>query len=289
MINAPLIALLTDFGSEDPFSGIMKGVMAKIAPGIPLIDITHEIPPGDILRAAITLWQSRSYFPDGTVFLCVVDPGVGTHRRAIVVQSGENSFIGPDNGIFSFILDNGAQAWELQNPEYALPEPTYTFHGRDIFAPAAAYVARGIAFSSLGPLIQDLTLLPLPYLQSPDSQTLEGEILYADHFGNMLTSLGCFSQFNKETTKFSPWFNDYTKYLKPLIFEFRQIRIHLPDGNILPLVKTFSEAPAGGCAGIIGSSGLLEIIANQNRATDMLNLNAGDHITFSTRRQNTNG
>jgi len=289
MITAPLIALLTDFGNQDPFCGIMKGVLAKIAPGIPYIDISHEIPPGDIRHAAITLWQSRPYFPDGTVFLCVVDPGVGTDQRGIILQSGANTFIGPDNGIFTFILDQGFQAWELQNPEFALPNPTNTFHGRDIFAPAAAFVARGIPGSEFGRVIQDLILLSPPYLRSPDAQSLQGEILYADHFGNLLTSLGCFTHVNEEIIKFSPWFLSAKKPLTPQTFLINLIDINLPNGISLPLVSTFTEAPPEGCAALIGSCGLIEIVANQKSAAVMLDLHTGDHITLSSRRQNPNG
>jgi S-adenosylmethionine hydrolase len=289
MNNAPLIALLTDFGSKDPFCGIMKGVISKIAPGIPCLDLNNEIPPGDIQRAAITLWQAKPYFPDGTVFLCVVDPGVGTNRRGVVVQAGEKTYIGPDNGIFTFILDKGYKAWELQNPNYFLPNPTYTFHGRDIFAPAAAYVSMGIPGSEFGRMVENLIVLSPPYLKSSDPKTLQGEVLYADHFGNLLTSLGSFSFVNEELIKFSPWIQNRNKPLVERTFDTKHIEIQLPSGASLPFVRTFSEAPPEGCAAIIGSSGLIEIVANQKSAAAILDLKADDHIILSTRRQNLNG
>lgn len=289
MKNAPLIALLTDFGSKDPFCGIMKGVISRIAPGISCIDLDNEIPPGDIQHAAITLWQARPYFPDGTVFLCVVDPGVGTNRRGVVVQAGKKTYIGPDNGIFTFILDKGYRAWELQNPRFSLPNPTHTFHGRDIFAPAAAYVSKGIPGSDFGQEVQDLVLLPPPFLESSDPMTLQGEVLYADHFGNLLTSLGSFSFVDEEHIRFSPWIQNENKPLQERTFDIKHIEANLPLGASLPFVRTFSEAPPEGCAAILGSSGLIEIVANQKSAASILDLKASDHIYFSTRRKNLNG
>ena len=137
------IVILTDFGTSDPFTGIMKGVIAGIAPDRPIIDLTNEIPPGDIRRAAVMLWQASPYFPAGSVFLTVVDPGVGTSRRPIFLKTRDHVFIGPDNGVFTFILGESFQAWELQNPRLTLQNPGMTFHGRDIFAPAAGYAALG--------------------------------------------------------------------------------------------------------------------------------------------------
>src|SRR3990170_218256 len=188
MNSARTIALLTDFGYLDPFSGILKGVIAKIAAGISIVDITHGISPGDVRRAAIVLWQSRIYFPAGTIFLCVVDPGVGTARRGIILKVNEHVYIGPDNGIFTFILGEEYQAWEIRNPDYALPEPGITFHGRDIFSPAAAHIAQGVSPYDFGPSIYNLFLLPNPVLEYPSAGILNGEILFADHFGNLLTS-----------------------------------------------------------------------------------------------------
>ena len=289
MNTAPLIALLTDFSKQDPFCGIMKGVISKITPGIPLIDLNNEIPPGDIQRAAITLWQSRAYFPDRTVFLCVVDPGVGTNRRGVVVQTGQKTYIGPDNGIFTFILDKGYKAWELQNLKFFLPNPTHTFHGRDIFAPAAAYVSKGVPGSEFGREVQDLVVLPQPHLESTDKNTLQGEVLYADHFGNLLTSLGSFSFINEELIRFSPWLQNRDKTLVERTFNTEHIEIQIPLGAALSFVRTFFEAPPEGCAAIIGSSGLIEIIANQKSAAAILDLKAGDHITLSCRRHNLNG
>ena len=183
MPSSPLIALITDFGENDPFVGIMKGVISKISPGIELIDITHNIPPGDIQRAAIMLWQSKPYFPPGSIFLTVVDPGVGTSRRGLIAFSDDHIYVGPDNGLFTFVLDTSSEQWELENREYQLPHPGTTFHGRDIFAPAAAYTAKGIFGSEFGPVITDIMRLPKPHFRLSPHQ-IQGEILYKDRFGN---------------------------------------------------------------------------------------------------------
>jgi S-adenosylmethionine hydrolase len=191
-MTSPLIAILTDFGTSDPFVGIMKGVIAQIAPGVPTIDLTHEIPPGDIRRAAVELWRSTPYFPNGTVFLCVVDPGVGTARRSVIVTGNlmqdrtekAYTFVGPDNGTFTF-LEHTLPAWELKSPSFALQGASSTFHGRDVYAPAAAYAALGHAGAEFGPPVKELVRLPLPRLKTSANGQLQGEILHADHFGNL--------------------------------------------------------------------------------------------------------
>ena len=129
MPSAPLIALLTDFGDDDPFVGIMKGVIANIVPQAKMVDITHNIPPGDVRRGAVMLWQAIPYFPSGSIFLIVVDPGVGTTRRGIIAESGDHIFVGPDNGMFSFIGIENLPAWELTSHQFQLPGKGNTFHG----------------------------------------------------------------------------------------------------------------------------------------------------------------
>ena len=205
----PPIVILTDFGTSDPFVGIMKGVIASISPGIPIIDLTHEIPPGDIRLGSIILWQSVSYFPKGSIFLCVVDPGVGTHRQPVILETGNYSFVGPDNGLFSLVLSDPFRAWVLGNPDLALPDPRSTFHGRDIFAPAAAHAAQGVPGSEFGPKVKTLITDPAPVLESSSSRNLEAEVIHIDRFGNALTSLGRFNPRQPKSYKdgytFDPW------------------------------------------------------------------------------------
>lgn len=279
MSRIPPIALLTDFGHRDPFVGIMKGVIAKIAPRAPLIDITHNIPPGDIQRAAVMLWQSKSFFPAGTIFLSVVDPGVGTLRRGMILQTESHLFVGPDNGLFSFIIEKQFEAWELLDPIFQLPQPGTTFHGRDIFAPAAAHAANGIEGPQFGPSITEIIQLPRPRLHVKSNQ-IEGEILYNDRFGNLLTSLGKWISLDREKYLFDPWLDLGTSLSEDVTIAKNQASLLLPDDHILPWVDAFADIPDGDCGMLVGSSGLVEIAANRSRAADILKLSSGDPVTL---------
>ncbi|HEX6304737.1 MAG TPA: SAM-dependent chlorinase/fluorinase [Anaerolineales bacterium] len=278
MKKSPLIAVLTDFGTIDPFVGIMKGVIARIAPEIPVVDLTNNIPRGDVKRAAVNLWQSCSYFPRGTVFLCVVDPGVGTSRNAILVQSGDYSFIGPDNGLFTFMMTEDAKAWELNNPQYGLSKIGSTFHGRDVFAPAAAYAALGIPGAKFGPIIRKPVNLVWPRLKQVQPGVLRGEILFADRFGNLLTSLGCFEREGDLGFGFIPWLPVPGMHHFDEQWMLKDAVIELEDGTGLSWAKTFEDIPAGKCAFIIGSSGLIEIASNRQDAKQRLDLGGGDPV-----------
>jgi S-adenosylmethionine hydrolase len=272
-MSYPPIAILTDFGLKDPFVGIMKGVITRIVPQSPQIDLTHQIPPGDIQRGAISLWQAYPHFPEGTVFLTVIDPGVGTDRKAIYVQAHQRVFIGPDNGVFSYISDQHSSAWALNNPLYHYVAQSKTFHGRDIFAPAAAYAALGISGPKFGPRVSKLVRLPSPRLQQQGNM-LQGEVLTEDRFGNLLTSLGKFSLAKAGRIRFQAWFGSLPDFEIPL----SESGLILPTGKKLPLVSTFSDLEVGMCAGLVGSSGLLEIVSNRASAAEELNLNRGDPI-----------
>ena len=200
-----LIALLTDFGLTDAYTGVLHGVIAGIAPQVRVIDLTHQLPPGDVRRAAFTLWQASLFFPAGTIFLCVVDPGVGTGRRGVALVWEDRVYVGPDNGAATYLVvrDGAPLAYELTAGEYRLDPVSSTFHGRDIFAPAAAHLASGLDPSRLGPNIQDLVLLTLPNL-GHTGRTVRGEILHADHFGNCLTSIGRLRE-QGDSLALEPW------------------------------------------------------------------------------------
>lgn len=280
MSKSPLIAILTDFGTIDPFTGIMKGVIAEIAPGIPVVDLTNNVPPGDVNRAAVNLWQSCAYFPRGTVFLCVVDPGVGTSRKGILVQSAGYTFIGADNGLFTFVMDEDTQAWELSNPDYALSEIGTTFHGRDVFAPAAAHAAMGIPRAKFGPTVAKPVSLPLPDLEQIEPGIFRGEILYADKFGNLLTSLGRFERKTEDSLSIDPWLPVGGKANLDKKFLLEDAHIELEDGSRLTWAKTFGEISSGDCAFLIGSSGLIEIVSNRQSAKELLKLDSGEPVTL---------
>ncbi len=269
------IALITDFGLDDPYVGIMKGIITDLSPGIPLIDITHQIPPGDIQRGAFVLWQASRDFPQGTVFICVVDPGVGTDRKAIYLQTGGQIYIGPDNGLFSYLLFNSDfSCWELSNPDFQRQNSSSTFHGRDIFAPAAAYAARGFSGDQFGSVVNRMKNLSEPAL-CINENSLAGEIISWDQFGNLFTSLGKF-KYSENSLALTSWINDD----KLLINNISQIQIQVGN-QYLPLVRTFDSVENGSCAGLVGSTGLLEIVANQASAENLLGLNKGDPVLLS--------
>lgn len=269
------IAMITDFGLDDPYVSIMKGIITSITPEIPLIDITHQIPLGDIQRGAFVLWQASRDFPKGTIFLCVVDPGVGTGRKSVYLKSGDQIFIGPDNGLFSYLLYNAHfSCWELSNPEFQRPNSSITFHGRDIFSPAAAYAARSITGDQFGSRLDNLSKLPQPVLII-NAKSLKGEIISRDHFGNLFTSLGTFEYKNNNL-----YFRSWLDGSEIIINNASQLLIEVNDQQ-LPLVQTFSSINPGSCAGLIGSTGLLEIAANHSSARALLGLEKDDPVILS--------
>ncbi|NJL58241.1 SAM-dependent chlorinase/fluorinase, partial [bacterium] len=184
------IALLTDFGLNDVYVGVMKGVIAGINPQARLLDITHAIPPQDVRQGALSLLDAYPYFPAGTIFLVVIDPGVGTARQPIAVQAGGYRFVAPDNGVLSYALAtfDTLQVAALNNPDYRLPNVSQTFHGRDIFAPAAAHLAAGVPLALMGDALPDITRLPRPQL-TVEGGHITGEVVHIDRFGNVITSI----------------------------------------------------------------------------------------------------
>ena len=184
------ISLLTDFGLQDEFVGVMKGVIWGIAPDVHIADITHAVPPQNVLHGALVLGRVYRYFPAGSIHLAVVDPGVGTARRGIALRVGEHTFVGPDNGLFSVPLSSGAQveAVSLDNPAYRLPAVSRSFHGRDVFAPAAAHLARGVALKELGEPVSDPVILEIPR-PLRIANVWNAQVLLVDAFGNLITNL----------------------------------------------------------------------------------------------------
>src|SRR5262245_26509580 len=190
MGHRPLIALVTDFGTRDHYVGTMKGVMLGVCPDLALVDISHDIPPHDVLAGAFELAASYRYFPKGTIFLVVVDPGVGSTRRGIAAQCGDYVFVAPDNGVLSVVFAEMPphRMVELGEPRYARPAISQTFEGRDRFAPAAAWLATGVDLAALGkPAGQPVMLnVPAPAL-APSS--IDGQVVRIDRFGNLVTNI----------------------------------------------------------------------------------------------------
>ena len=273
----PPIAILTDFGLRDPYVGIMKGVILQRIQTA-LVDLTHDIRVGDIETAAFVLWQSMGAFPEGTVFLVVVDPGVGSSRLPVIVESRGYRFVAPDNGVLTYALegDPNARAWALANPAFHLPLPSTTFHGRDIFAPAAAYAAIGVPGRAFGPMVPALRRIPLPRCEH-DGDLLHGEVLRSDYFGNIVTSLGVFRP-EGDAWLLMPWLRAQTpRYFTPGA-------VQLPDGKTVPMVRTFADIPPGEVRALIASAGLVEIAANRQSAAAMLQLQRGDQVTLLSQK-----
>lgn len=185
-----IITLTSDFGLRDPYVGIMKGVILGIAPEAQLVDLSHDIPPQDVNEALYTLESAAPFFPPDTVHLAIVDPDVGSRRRPLLVTTGRASFVGPDNGLFSFALDEpGAQAWVLDRPDYWLSQISRTFHGRDIFAPVAAHRARHIGATELGTLIADPVRIPPLTAEQLGNEGIRGHVVHVDRFGNLISNI----------------------------------------------------------------------------------------------------
>lgn len=187
----PVITLTTDFGTSDAYVGVMKGVILTLAPHVTLVDISHEVPPQDVRTAAFLLYQAEPFFPADTVHVVVVDPGVGSARRALAVHTRSGTFVAPDNGVLTYVLTHSTEfeAYSLTRSEYWLPNLSATFHGRDIFAPVAARLANGMPLSRLGEPIDDPVCLPIPEpeFQAPD--VVIAHVLHIDRFGNLILDI----------------------------------------------------------------------------------------------------
>lgn len=277
---APIV-LLTDFGTRDAYVGVMKGVILTQCDGTPpLIDLTHEIAPQNVYQAAFVLWTAYRYFPPLSVFLVVVDPGVGSARRAIAVETPQGRFVAPDNGVLTDVLAD-VETWravELDPAVVALPGGlSKTFHGRDLFAPAAARLACGASLNTLGPPLESLMLLDPPHFQRTE-HAIEGEIIYCDHFGNAITSIGVCTWQADGTLALQPRFAADTA---PLVFAPDAVTVQAGGQTFTRIATTYSDVPAGTATPLIGSSGHLEIGVNQGNAAAQLGLQPGDRITLT--------
>ncbi len=269
-----LITLTTDFGTRDAYVGTMKGVMMSIAWDTQFIDITHAIPPQDVQYAAYVLWNALPYFPASTVHLVVVDPGVGTPRRAIAARTPWGLMVGPDNGVFSYVwaATPPGRIVSLTNTRYHRDEVSQTFHGRDIFAPAAAYLASGVPLADLGPDVDDPILLPKPKL-SVESNGIRGEVLAIDHFGNIITSIGRFCRVGDILT-----LDGEFDYMDAFSFYVSEGCV-VASGRVIGSIRlTYGDVAPGDVLALIGSSGMLEIAVNQGHAASVLDLDVGDTV-----------
>lgn len=255
---APIITLLTDFGIEDGYVACMKGVILRTCPGASLVDISHAIPPQDVRAGAYILSTTYKYFPDGTVHLAVVDPGVGTERRALALKTSGQYFVGPDNGLFSLILRENSDwsARALENPAYWRSQVSTTFHGRDIFAPVAAHLARGLSIESLGRPSDAMT--PPWGSVIADGELLHGEVIHIDHFGNIISNVN-----KAEMEQLS---------VKQIL------SVSLGSSTLDRFGNTYGEVEAGELLFLFGSSGYLEVAMNLGNAAAALRAHIGDPV-----------
>jgi S-adenosylmethionine hydrolase len=259
---APLVVCITDFGSEDFYAGALRGVLAGLLPRGSVVDVTHRIPAGDIRRAALVLWEAQPSFPKGTVFLVVVDPGVGGDRRAAAFRFSDCAVVCPDNGIVTFLLERSPeyQAAELDPSKLGAGTLSNTFHGRDLFAPAAARLASGTPLSFFGPALSSPARLPLPRFQGDEAAGWSGEVLYSDHFGNIITSIGRISY---DFRALSPWIRTGARggTIPP------NSHVELDDGSCITIGKTYSNLHGDARRiAVVGSNGLLEIASRPSAA-----------------------
>ncbi len=261
----PVIALLTDFGTRDHYAGTMKGVALGICPDAVLVDITHEIAPHDVLGGALELAASFRYFPAGTIFLVVVDPGVGSVRRGIAADTGDFKFVAPDNGVLTAVLDEqpARKIVELTERRYARPTVSRTFEGRDRFAPAAAWLAKGVELTALGRPAGGIHRLeiPQPVVSGEPPRLIAGEVLRVDRFGNLVTNI------DRRT------------------FERLggAVDIHVGAYHVARVVSTYADIGPDEIAALFGSTDHLEVAANGASAAERLPAGRGAGVTVARR------
>jgi S-adenosylmethionine hydrolase len=257
----PPIVLLTDFGIEGPYVGQMKGILAKLAPDHPVIDLCHTVSPQDVREGAFLLEVSWRHFPLGSVFVAVVDPGVGTERAALVMEAEGRFFVGPDNGLLpgAFPPDASFRAVQLVNEEYRLVSVSSTFHGRDLFAPAGAVLARGIPMEEFGPPVQELVLLSHRF-PAVSPEELRGQIVHVDRFGNLVSNI---SHLILEKWRSGNVGNG-------------ALTVRAGHETLQGLKRTYGQVEWGAPLALFGSLGYLEIAVNGGSAAEHLGVRRGE-------------
>ena len=251
------ITLLTDFGLKDPYVGVMKGVILSINPDARIVDITHAVEPQDVTEGCFLIGEYVPFFPKGSVHLCVVDPTVGSDRRPIVVSRDGHLFVGPDNGLFSLVIDKQSRIYHIEDVEYALKKVSHTFHGRDVFAPVAAHLSLGLDPQALGREIADPVILPDLHPEI-NGGTLFGKVVRFDRFGNVLTNIavGSFERF----------------------VEGRPFRVELGDMRFDALARSYFE---GQYTCVVGSSGYLEFGLFRGNLSHEKDIRKGDRVSIT--------
>ena len=247
------VTLLTDFGTSDGYVGAMKGVIAAIFPGVTIDDVSHDVPFGAVSAGALTLARYWNRYPPGTVHLVVVDPGVGTERRALAAEADRRFLVAPDNGILSRVLDAATsfRAVSVENSAFLPEERSATFHGRDIFAPVAAYLARGVHLARFGSALSDPHYMPEPGVRW-EGEAIIGEVVSRDGFGNLVTNLPATS-----------------------VDEASGVEI---QGKTIPVVRTYGDLPPESLAAVVNSDGRVEVAARDSSAAKLLKADVGTRV-----------
>jgi S-adenosyl-L-methionine hydrolase (adenosine-forming) len=266
LAGSPIITLTTDFGTNDHFVGAVKGVILQTAPEACIVDISHAVQPFDILDGSLTISQAYSYFPSGAVHMVIVDPGVGTARRPIMMTGDRHQFVAPDNGVLSMIYDREERisVRHITAEHYFLPNVSNTFHARDIFAPIAAYLAKGVDPNRFGEEITDYTRFAAPRPKPVDEHTLRGVVLKVDRFGNLITNI--------------------TPQDAPKLFDAAPPNFKIAvgtKGTVTRICRQYAEGKPGEAFGILGSMGFLEIAANRGSASQLLAVGKGAEVNVS--------
>ena len=258
----PIITLTTDFGTNDHFIGTMKGAILSIEPDAQMIDICHSVQAFDVLDGALTISQAYSYFPTGTIHMVVVDPGVGTARRPLIVSSDRHHFVAPDNGVLSLIYqrEQRLSARHVTGEHYFLQPVSNTFHARDIFSPVAAYLAKGVDPAKFGDEISDFMRFNAPKPKPVDEKTMRGVVLKVDRFGNLITNI--------------------TPQDLPALFEASPppFKINVGQREITEIHSNYAEGEPNEVFGILGSMGYLEIAANRAAAAQLAGASKGSEV-----------
>ncbi len=262
MKRKPLIALLSDFGLRDPYVAEMKAVILSICPDASIVDVSHEIDKYDVRMGAYTLARAAPYFPEGTIHVAVVDPGVGTEGRPIIVESKRSFYVGPDNGLLmlSAQKEGVVHVYEVTNRKYMLRTVSRTFHGRDIFSPAAAYLVKGVQASEFGPEASNPIVPSFAQPLTLDRE-IRSEVIHVDGFGNIVTNIA-------------------KEHLKMMgVREGAQLSVTLKDNNVLAkLCSAYGDVPADSPLTVIGSDGFLEVAVNRGNAAQAFGMKTGDRV-----------
>jgi S-adenosylmethionine hydrolase len=261
---APIVAFLSDFGTQDHYAGAMKGALLCVCPEARIVDVVHDLPPHDVGAGAFALAAACPAFPAGTVFLAVVDPGVGSSRRALALEAGGWRFVGPDNGLFTLVLEEhpDARIHEITASNLFPGEVSATFHGRDVFAPVAGQLARGLALSEVGPAVEAPVRFPVPHVVARGDDEWEAEVLQVDRFGNLVTSVTV-GDLDAIVGRFG---GDPTEV------------VVVVEGTIMPMARTYSDVPEGEACALVGSARRLEIAVHGGSAARLLGAARGASI-----------